>query len=155
MTKNHAFVLVLRSIAHAKSIGMYACLPIVASALPRGTLGAKRNCMAERRRLERFDLSAPTQVIVEAESGKMAQLNLTTKDVSSGGAYLYSCQPLKKGARVTMEMLFFLDAIWKLAGEKGRVKIKVRGTVIRVDADGIAIRFESKYKITALDRVRN
>jgi hypothetical protein len=111
--------------------------------------------MGERRRLERFDLSAPAQVIVESVSGGQEQLNLTTKDISSGGAYLYSPQPLIKGARVTMEMLIFLNTLWKLASEKGRVKIKVSGTVIRVDTDGIAIRFENKYKITALDKGKN
>jgi hypothetical protein len=111
--------------------------------------------MAERRRLERFDLSAPAQLIVESENGEKEQLNLTIKDVSSGGAYLYSPQPPMKGARVTMEMLIILDALRKLAGEKGRVRIKLRGTVIRVDKNGVAIRFENKYRITALDTGSN
>lgn len=107
--------------------------------------------MAERRRLERFDLVAPAQVLVESKRGAKAQLSLTTKDVSSAGAYLYCPQPLVEGARVRMELLISLDTLWKLGGEKGRTKIKVRGTIIRVDPDGIAIRFESNYKITALD----
>ncbi len=50
-----------------------------------------------------------------------------------------------------MELLIALDKLPRLVGELGRAKIKVKGTVIRVDADGIAIRFESKYKITALE----
>jgi hypothetical protein len=111
--------------------------------------------MAERRRLERFDLIAPAHLTVESESGGKAQLNLTTKDVSSGGAYLYSQQPLISGSRVTMELLIFLDTLWKIASARGRVKIKVKGTVIRVDEEGIAVRFESKYKITALDKGNN
>lgn len=111
--------------------------------------------VTERRRLERFELSAPAQVFVESERGEKEQFHLATKDISSGGAYLYSPQPLMKGARVKMEILIFLDALWKHASEKGRVKIKISGEVVRVDKDGIAIQFASKYKIMALDRMNN
>jgi hypothetical protein len=107
--------------------------------------------MAERRRLERFDLTAPARLVVESDGGRKAQLDLTTKDVSSAGAYLYCPEPLLKGANVRMELLICLDRLRKLAGENGRAKIRVRGTIIRVDTDGVAIRFANKYKITALE----
>jgi hypothetical protein len=107
--------------------------------------------MAERRRLERFDLCAPAQVVVEYDSGERTNLSLKTKDISSAGAYLFCPQPPAEGARVKMELLLSLDALRKVAGEKGRARIKVRGRIIRVDPDGIAIRFENKYKITALE----
>ena len=90
--------------------------------------------------------------MLELEEGKKEELDLTTKDVSSGGAYLYTDQPLPEGATVKIELLISLGMIQKLAGEKGRAKIKVKGKVIRVDEDGAAIRFESRYKITALDK---
>ncbi len=104
--------------------------------------------MAERRRLERFDLSAPARLFVESDGGQKAQLDLTTKDVSSAGAYLFCPEPLLEGAQVRMELLICLDKLRRLAGERGRAKIKVKGTIIRVDTDGIAIRFANKYKIT-------
>jgi c-di-GMP-binding flagellar brake protein YcgR len=107
--------------------------------------------MAERRRLERFDLTEPARVIVESGAGNKEHLSLTTKDVSSGGAFLYCAQPLSEGARVKLELLISLDALQKLVGEKGKAKIKVSGTIIRVETEGVAIRFENKYKITALD----
>ncbi len=106
--------------------------------------------MAERRRLERFDLCAPAQLVIETDVGERTSLALKTKDISSGGAYLYCAQPPVEGARVRMELLIALDALWKVAGEKGNARIRVRGKVIRVDPEGIAIRFENKYKITAL-----
>jgi hypothetical protein len=108
--------------------------------------------MAERRKIERFDLAAPAQLVVESVSGKNSHLSLTTKDVSSAGAFLFCPQPLVEGSRVKMELFISLEKFWKLAGERGNAKIRVRGTVVRVDADGIAIRFESKYKITTFDR---
>ena len=107
--------------------------------------------MEERRKLERFELVAPARVVVELESGKKKEFDLTTKDVSSDGAYLLSSQPLPEGASVKMEFLLSLDALRKLAGEKGRAKIRVKGKVIRVDSNGAAIRFASKYKITAFE----
>jgi hypothetical protein len=107
--------------------------------------------MAERRRLERFDLTEPARIIVESGIGETENISLTTKDVSSGGAYLYCSQPLLKGARVKMELLISLDGLQEHVGEKGKARIKLNGTIIRVEAEGVAIRFENKYKITALD----
>jgi hypothetical protein len=60
--------------------------------------------MPERRKLERFDLNAPARIVVESEHAKKTALDLKTKDVSSGGAFLYSSQPLAKCARVKMEL---------------------------------------------------
>jgi c-di-GMP-binding flagellar brake protein YcgR len=108
--------------------------------------------MSERRKLERFDLSAPARIIVESEKGEKEEFDLTTKDVSSSGAFLYSPQPLAEGTYVKMEFLISLDMLRKFVGDKDRAKIKVKGKVIRVDTNGIAIRFENKYKITGLDR---
>jgi hypothetical protein len=105
----------------------------------------------ERRRLERFKLHTSARILVELGEGKKEELDLTTKDVSSGGAFIYSDQPLPEGATVKIELLISLATIQKLAGEKGRAKVKVKGKVIRVNENGAAIRFDSKYKITALD----
>ena len=107
--------------------------------------------MEERRKLERFDLQAPARILVELGAGKKTELDLTTKDVSSGGAFIYSDQPLPEGATVRIELFISLAMLQKLAGETGTAKVKVKGTVIRVTEDGAAIRFDSKYKITALD----
>ena len=107
--------------------------------------------MEERRRLERFELNAPARVIVQIKGSTEKELDLTTKDVSSGGAFLFSSQPLTEGASVKMELLISLDMLRELAGEKKAAKIKVKGMVIRVDAEGIAIRFDSAYKITAVE----
>jgi len=114
-------------------------------------LQQEQSDMEERRKLERFELHAPARILVELGEGKREELDLTTKDVSSGGAFIYSDQPLPEGATVKIELLISLTMLQKLAGEKGRAKVKVKGKVIRVDEDGAAIRFNSKYKITALE----
>ena len=110
--------------------------------------------MEERRKLERFELNVPARVLVESGMHKRAEYDLITRDVSSAGAFLFSTQPLPEGVNVKMEFLISLDTLQKFAGEKSRAKVRVRGQVIRSDSDGIAIRFDSKYKITALDNAR-
>ena len=107
--------------------------------------------MEERRKLERFELHSPTRVLLESGAKRKDEYELTTRDVSSGGAFLYASQPLPEGAKVRMEFMISVDALRKIAGEKGRASVRVRGTVIRSTQDGIAVRFESSYKITALD----
>ena len=107
--------------------------------------------MEERRRLERFEINSPARVLVHAGSDKEAEYNLTTRDVSSAGAFLFSSQPLPQGTSVRMEFVISLDTLQRLAGDKGRAKVKVKGEVIRSDANGIAIRFDNRYKITALE----
>jgi hypothetical protein len=107
--------------------------------------------MEEKRKLERFELNAPARVLLESGSSKIDEYNLTTRDVSSAGAFLYSSQSLPEGANVRMEFLISLDTLQRIAGEKGKAKVRVKGKVIRSDSDGIAIRFDNKYKITALD----
>jgi len=108
--------------------------------------------MDDRRKLERFGLSALARLLVESGDTKR-RCSLTTRDVSSDGAFLYSSSPLPHGAKVRMEFDISLDAPDKMAGEKEKARVKVRGRVIRSDSNGVAIRFESRYKITALEGV--
>ena len=49
-----------------------------------------------------------------------------------------------------MEFMLALDLPNKLPGEESRARVRVKGKIIRSDPDGIAVRFESKYKITSL-----
>jgi hypothetical protein len=104
----------------------------------------------ERRKLERFQLHAPARILLESEDRK-GEYNLMTRDVSSGGAFLYSSHAFPKGASVKMEFLILQHTLGKASGDKGRAKVRVKGKVVRADSDGIAISFESGYKITALE----
>lgn len=106
--------------------------------------------MDERRKLERFELIAPARVLIETGRSERAEYDLTTRDLSSAGAFLYSSQSIPEGANVKMEFVLTLDTLQKFAGEKGRAKVRVKGKVIRSDSNGIAIRFDSNYKITAI-----
>ena len=103
----------------------------------------------ERRTLERFDLHAPTRIEVELAGGRRGIFSLTTKNISSAGTYIATDQPLPEGLPVILELLLSLEMLQRLVGERGRARVRVKGKVIRSDRDGMAIMFESKYKITA------
>ena len=107
--------------------------------------------MEERRRLERFELNVPARVLAKSGSSKTEEYDLATRDLSSAGAYLYSSQPLLEGTSVKMEFLISFGALKSFAGDNRSAQVKVKGQVIRSDSNGIAIRFDSRYKITALE----
>ncbi len=106
--------------------------------------------MEERRKLERFGLNSPARLQIIRGSGKPEKLDLTTKDISSDGAFLFAHAPIPEGANVKIDFFISLDTLRKISGEEGSVRVRVNGKVIRTNQDGIAIRFDSKYKITAL-----
>lgn len=111
--------------------------------------------MEERRTLQRFDLQAPTRVEVELEGGKRDVLSLATRDISSAGAFIATNQPLTAGMHVRLEMLLSLDMLKRFVGEGGKAKVRVKGKVIRSDSNGMAILFDSKYKILGGNGVNN
>ena len=102
----------------------------------------------EKRKLERFELHAPAKIAL-IESGRKKYLEMIAKDISSAGAFLFSDQPFSAGANVQIEILLSLEALRRLAGRQGKVKVRVHGTVIRSDPKGIAVRFDGKLRITA------
>ncbi len=106
--------------------------------------------MEERRRLERFSLSTPARIQIESYGVRQEKFDLVTRDVSSAGAFLYSTQQIPEGANVRTEFYITLDTLGKTLGEEGKAKVRVKGKVVRVDPDGIAIRFDSRFRITAL-----
>ena len=103
----------------------------------------------ERRKLERFDLKAPTKIEVPIEDGRKDVISLVTRDVSCMGAYLQTTQPLSEGLTVKLELLLSLDQLRKLSGAAGNARIKVRGKVIRSDPEGMAIAFDTRFHILA------
>jgi hypothetical protein len=103
----------------------------------------------DRRRLQRFDLQASTQIEVQQEDGHRGVLSFTTRDISSMGAFIETARPLPEGAPVRLELMLPLDVLMRIVGKDARARIKVRGKVIRVEEGGMAIRFDRKFKIVA------
>ena len=103
--------------------------------------------MQERRKYERFDLRLPGKIEV-VTSDKQEVLDLLTSDVSAGGAFFRTAEPIPKGAGVKVRLVIASERIKELTGAQGL--IKVDGTVVRRNATGMAISFDEDYQIVSL-----
>ena len=113
--------------------------------------------MKEKRMLERFELRLPARIrslgpeqdLQESKEG-MSQI-FFTKNISAGGAFFPSSEPFSQGTRVEVLIALSLGAVSVL--ENRTSKIIVKGHVLRSDPTGMAIHFDSNYKIEPLKRM--
>jgi len=103
--------------------------------------------MQEQRAFERFDLNVPATIEVMPQCREKI-LNLKTRDICAGGAFFHTAQPLAEGTDVRLDIVLDIDRIKRLTG--GSSHIRVKGRVLRLEFEGMAVRFHKKYKITAL-----
>lgn len=101
--------------------------------------------MKERRKLERFQLSLPAEIVVESADQKKEVFNLTTRDICAGGAFFRTMHPLPEGTQVQIKLSVPSNSLKKITGTHGHVKIS--GTVKRSEPSGMAICFHKKYEI--------
>ena len=107
--------------------------------------------MSERRELERYDLATPAKVIVNRSKGKKEVLSLHTRDLSSKGAFIVTDEPVEEGASLSLEFVLPMEKLMSLIDMKSKVRLEVKGTVVRSTGDGIAVSFNENYKIEALN----
>jgi len=100
----------------------------------------------EKRKMERFDLELPTCLNVDNSNGKQEALELQTRNVCAGGAFLITDEPLAIGTKVGISMILSLERIKKFREKKSL--INVSGSVIRTDEKGMAICFDEKHTIS-------
>ena len=103
----------------------------------------------EKRKLERFDLKLPAKIETVTTEGEEI-LDLMTSDISSGGAFFHTEQPLPEGTDVKIDLVLPIDKLKKLQDEYHQVYIKITGTVLRAEPRGMAIYFNRDYSILPL-----
>ena len=103
----------------------------------------------EKRKLERFDLEIPAKIEVLARDQKREEgvLDLITSDISSGGAFFYTSQPLPEGTDVKIDLVLPLDRLKELQEDCDQVYIMITGTVLRSESEGMAVYFNEDYRI--------
>lgn len=101
----------------------------------------------DRRKLERFSLEIPAQTRI-GNNGKDQSYELVTKNICSGGAFLYSDHMIPVGTEVNIDLVIPISKLKNI--ETHNVLIQVNGSVIRSEVDGIAICFQNNYKITPM-----
>jgi len=101
----------------------------------------------ERRTLSRLDLELPAKVSKTGD-GDSGALELWTSDVSAGGAFFLTGQPLPVGTELEIDLILPLDELKKLQGKNAHINLS--GEVVRVSQKGMAVCFAKKYTIRPL-----
>ena len=109
--------------------------------------------MKEKRELERFDLEMPATIELLTSDQEKSLLNLLTTNISSGGAYFHTAQPLPEGIQVKMDLVLPLDKLRKLKDEHKQAYIKVTGKVLRSESEGMAICFDEDYQLLGVSQI--
>jgi len=109
--------------------------------------------MKDRRKLERFNLELIVEITVETAEQMMKVLHLRTRDISSGGAFLYGVNPLPKGTPVKVDLTLSADRLKRLMGAQAHVE--TRGIVKRSEPSGMAICFTKDYRMISIKVERN
>jgi hypothetical protein len=102
--------------------------------------------MEERRKLERFDLKLPTTIeILNPKPGVSGtSFDCFTRDVSSGGAFFLTRDPLPVGTRVMADMVLKAENLGK---KSGYPQMKANGYVARTEPIGMAVCFNGLRRL--------
>ena len=101
--------------------------------------------MAERRKLERYNLIIPTRIVVSNNNKDAEVFEINTCDICAGGAYFKTKHKIDEGSKVTLNFVLPIHKLARLLGVNSYLKVK--GEVVRVDLEGIAVSFNGEYEI--------
>ena len=104
--------------------------------------------MKDRRKLERFDLKLPAEIVVIGTGQQKEVFNLITKNICAGGAFFFATNPLPERTQVQINLTLMIERLKELTGAQGYIKI--RGIVKRSEASGMAICFHEDYQMMSI-----
>jgi hypothetical protein len=99
----------------------------------------------ERRIMERFTFKLPVAVQCESNPGEYRTHELTTSNVCAGGAYIEASAPYPVGTRLNLIMHLSVSGADQAPQKKSQIELD--GAVTRSDSNGMAVTFDSRYKI--------
>ena len=101
-----------------------------------------------KREMERFDLKVPAFVTIKNPTRSQdseAALEMRTKDICAGGAYLITATPFQTDTKVDIDIRL---ALFNGSADKVmKSGIHVSGSVIRTDTAGMAVKFNKNFQI--------
>jgi hypothetical protein len=104
----------------------------------------------ERRRLGRFRLEIPAKIEVLHSDLEREKRDLKTSNISSGGAFFHTKEPLAEGTPVKIDLILPLEKLKKLESDHKQAYLKVTGKVLRAESKGMAISFDQDYVLRPL-----
>ena len=103
--------------------------------------------MKDRRKYERFQLELPARL--EMNSFHTTEMfELQTRNISSAGAFLNTTRRFPVGTWCQLELIVISERIKELTGVHGL--IKVDGTIVRSNSEGVAVSFDGECQILCL-----
>ena len=105
--------------------------------------------IVEKRKLERFNMEIPATISVTCADAPK-KLDMTTRDISSGGAYFRTNESLPVGTKMKINFFLPLKTIKTLPDHYERVIVNVTGKILRIEPDGIGVCFDETYDIRPL-----
>ena len=97
--------------------------------------------------MERFGLGLTATVSVQ--DGGNQVLKLQTVNISAGGAFFKTDRKFPKGTPVKMELVLPVAKLKKLKGN--RTRLEIAGEVLRNEKNGMAVRFDTKYRMQPVE----
>ena len=106
--------------------------------------------MKERRLYKRHTVRLPSRIETIIPSGKKKIYDLETKDISIGGAFIYTKEPLSfpEGTRFTLDLAIPSGAVKELTVVKSLMECT--GTMVRSTSEGIAIQCDTECEIMSI-----
>ena len=103
--------------------------------------------MKERRLFKRHTVRLPSRIEAIIPSGKKKIYDLETKDISIGGAFIYTKEwySFQEGTRFNMDITIPNDSNRDLTIIKSLMECK--GTMVRSTSEGIAIKCDNECEI--------
>jgi hypothetical protein len=101
----------------------------------------------EKRKMERFALKLPTTLtVINDDKNQENSVKLSSNDICASGVFVETDKPLKVGSSLEIDIILPLDELKKLEGK--RAHISVSGAVLRIEKNGLAIKFNDDYTIS-------
>ena len=101
--------------------------------------------MNNRRKQERFNLIIPTRLVLTNDGQDAEVIEINTANLSAGGVYFKTQQNITEGTQVSLSFVLPIEKLARALDANTFVKLK--GKVVRVDMEGIAISFDGDYEI--------
>ena len=106
----------------------------------------------EQRQKERFPIGIPVRIVVTGD-GEPEIIDSVTENISAGGVLVQAAEPLPLGTKVELDLVIPIEDIRKMSGKNARIKIS--GSVVRLDTRFIAIQFGREYKVLPIPDERD
>jgi len=100
--------------------------------------------------MERFELKIPVMIAPRELHGRSERVWLLSQNLSGTGGFFSTSQPLPVKSKVWLGLVMDLDQSKTKDAERYAL-IDAVGTVLRVEKEGMAVKFDRQFKILPIE----